>query len=139
MAESNEMTVLSNAERQAKYKANKLFKSLPIDVQENILRVSDGDEQQIKNRTAAAIRYMGLFPARLASGIDGVSKRSLAKPGDADYQEHTEQDEYCSLCITTLPRLEQPREYEGMCMACVSKRAQHSQEHSQQPAEGVNA
>ena len=65
MQKSNEMEVMSNAARQAKFKANKAFKSLPKDVQENILRVSGGDEE-IGRRTQAALRYQGLFPGRSA-------------------------------------------------------------------------
>ena len=63
-----------------------------------------------------------------------ITKRSLARPGDADYQEHTGPDEPCCVCGDALPRLEQPRQHKGMCLPCVMTKAQHSQ----QPAEGAS-
>jgi len=119
MQKSNEMEVLSNAARQAKFKANAAFKSLPKDVQENILRVSAGDEEQIKTRTAAALRYISLFPSRLPSGMDGVSKTSLTNPGDEAYGVHTGPDEHCCGCGGVLPMLGRPRRYSGKCLSCV--------------------
>ena len=72
---SNESSVLSNAARQARFKSNRAFRSLPKDVQANILRVSnmrignvDPDpvlvDEEIGRRTQAALHYQGMYPDR---------------------------------------------------------------------------
>jgi len=66
-AESNETPTLSNAERQARFKANQAFKSLPIDVQHSIDRISDSPEEKSR-RTANAIDYQRMFPNSLHRG-----------------------------------------------------------------------
>ena len=60
-AKSNETQLLSNAERQARFKANKAFKSLPLDVQRSIERISDSPEEKAR-RTQAALDYQKKFP-----------------------------------------------------------------------------
>ena len=70
---SNESSVLSNAERQARFKSNLAFRGLPKDVQVNILCVSNmrvGNVEpdpelvaaEIGRRTQAALRYQGMYP-----------------------------------------------------------------------------
>ena len=116
--ESNEIKVLSNAERQAKFKLNQAFRSLPLDVQRSIDRLSDSpDEKSV--RTAAALSYQKMFGKRPGTGMDCEKPASLAKPGDADYGIHTGHEEYCEVCDITLPPLEHPREYPGKCLSCV--------------------
>ena len=108
-------TSLTGTERSKK---SRLMTGLAPDVQANIERISDNFEE-LKTRCMAAQRYAELFPPRLSSGADGVSKRSLARPGDTDYHAHTGPDEYCVGCGGVLTRLEQPRQYPGMCLPCV--------------------
>lgn len=67
---SNETVVLSNAERQAKFKANQAFKGLPIDVQHTIDRLCPDDDPERKRRISAAVRYQSLFGDRVHPGID---------------------------------------------------------------------
>jgi len=68
---SNESGVLSNAARQARFKSNRAFRSLPKDVQANILRVSNmriGNvdpalvDEEIGRRTQAALHYQAMYP-----------------------------------------------------------------------------
>ena len=66
-AKSNAEQVLSNAERQAKFKANQVFKSLPPDVQQSIDRLSDSPEEKV-NRTAIAANYQKMFPGNVHRG-----------------------------------------------------------------------
>lgn len=58
---SNETQVLTNAERQARFRANQAFKSLPLDVQHSIDRISDSPEEKGR-RTANALDYQAKFP-----------------------------------------------------------------------------
>ncbi len=67
-AKSNETQVLSNAERQARFKANKVFKSLPLDVQRSIERLSDSPEEKAR-RTQAALDYQKKFPDNRHKGV----------------------------------------------------------------------
>ena len=53
---SNAEPKKSNAERQSCYRADKLFKTLPLDVQRSIERVSDSPEEK-SQRTAIALDY----------------------------------------------------------------------------------
>ncbi len=64
---SNAEQVSSNAERQARFKANKAFKSLPPDVQQSIDRLSDSPEEKA-NRTAIALNYQKMFPINVHRG-----------------------------------------------------------------------
>ena len=66
---SNEAGVLSNAERQARFKANQAFKSLPADVQHTIDRISDSPEEKAQ-RTAIALHYQAKHPDSVHKGID---------------------------------------------------------------------
>ena len=66
---SNETGVLSNAERQARFKANKGFKSLPVDVQHTIDRISDSPEEKAR-RTSIALAYQAKYPNSVHKGID---------------------------------------------------------------------
>ena len=54
--ESNETGVLSNAERQAKFKLNRAFRSLPLDVQRKIDNISDSAEEKSR-RVSVAVHY----------------------------------------------------------------------------------
>lgn len=58
---SNAEQVSSNAERQARFKANKAFKSLPPDVQLSIERLSDSPEEKAL-RTTNALNYQKRIP-----------------------------------------------------------------------------
>ena len=128
-AKSNEKGVLSNAERQARFKGNQAFKGLPLDVQHTIARVlvravlaSDFTEEQAV-RTAIALDYQARHPGDRHRGIDYQAEpRSTAKPGDALYQP-SGIEEYCCGCNVVLPQLEQPRQHTGACMPCVMKGA----------------
>ena len=66
---SNETVKKSNAERQACYRADKLFKTLPLDVQHTIDRLSDSPEEKTQ-RTAIAIDYQHSHPNSQHRGID---------------------------------------------------------------------
>ena len=118
---SNAEPKKSNAERQACYRADKLFRTLPLDVQHTILSISSDEE--FKQRTVIALDYQYKHGKRPCTGMDCHIPASTAKPGDDDYHTHTGPDEGCSQCHSTLPRLEQPRQYPGMCMVCVVKGA----------------
>ena len=119
-AKSNENGVLSNAERQARFKGNKTFKGLPLDVRHTIARISDSPEERAV-RTAIAVDYQAKHPGSQHRGIDYTAKpRSTARPGDAAYQP-SGIEEYCCGCGATLPQLEQPRQHTGACIACVTK------------------
>ena len=80
--ESNESKVLSNAARQAKFKFNKAFRSLPPDVRydiEYMSRVRDangvGDyDEEKRSRTAIAVGYQVMFPNNIHRGALGVVK-----------------------------------------------------------------
>ena len=120
-SKSNEMKILSNAERQAKFKANKLFKTLPIDVQHAIDRLSDNPEEKAqRNLIAIAMAYSSQYPHSVHKGIDYEAEAlSPALPGSDDYHEHSGPDEHCWKCNKVLYRLEQPRQYSGTCLSCV--------------------
>ena len=108
---------LSNAERQARFKANKAYKSLPVDVQHTIDRISTSPEERAQ-RIAIALDYQAKHPGSRHMGIDYDSQIffNTAKPGDADY--HTSGiKELCS-CGAVLPQLEQPRQYSAKCYRC---------------------
>lgn len=64
---SNAEALNSNAERQACYRAAKLFKTLPLDVQRSIERLSDSPEEKV-NRTAIALNYQKMFPSNVHRG-----------------------------------------------------------------------
>ena len=64
---SNETQSKSNAERQACYRADKLFRTLPLDVQRSIERISDSPEEKTR-RTVAALHYQELFPKSVHRG-----------------------------------------------------------------------
>ena len=120
-AETNETGVLSNAERQARFRANKAYKSLPPDVQHTIDRISTSPEER-EQRIAIALDFQVKHPGSRHMGIDYDSQpRGAAKPGDVDYREHPSYDEYCKVCDITLCRLELPRLYPGTCLTCVMK------------------
>ena len=121
--DSNETHVKSNAERQSCYRADKLFKILPLDVQRSIDRLSSTPEEKAQ-RTAIALDYQGKMGKRMNTGMDCRQSVNSALPGDEDYQPHTGLDEHCNrvLCNRVLPRLEQPRQYQGTCQLCVSAR-----------------
>ena len=95
------------------------FDDLPIDVQLSIDRISDSPEEKAR-RTAVALGYQRVYGKRNGYGLDCRMPVNSAKPGDDDYQPHTEHDEYCADCDGVLPRLEQPRQYPGVCLPCVS-------------------
>jgi len=98
------------------------FDSLTIDVQRSIDSLSRSPEEKAQ-RTAIALDYQYKHGKRPCTGMDCHIPASTAKPGDDDYHTHTGPDEGCSQCHSTLPRLEQPRQYPGMCMVCVVKGA----------------
>jgi len=98
------------------------FDSLPIDVRMSIASMSRSPEEKAQ-RTAIALDYQYKHGKRPGTGMDCHIPASTAKPGDDDYHTHTGPDEGCSQCHSTLPRLEQPRQYPGMCMVCVVKGA----------------
>ena len=120
-AKSNETGVLSNAERQARFKANKAYKSLPPDVQHTIDRISTSPEERAQ-RIAIALDFQVKHPASRHMGIDYDSQpRGTAKPGDADYQS-SGIEERCG-CGAVLPELEQPRMYPAKCYRCSTAEA----------------
>ena len=65
---SNAEPVLSNAERQARFKANKEFKSLPADVQYSIDSLSDSPEERA-SRIAIASDYQKRMGKRVSTGL----------------------------------------------------------------------
>ena len=122
VVEGNENAILSNAERQARFKANKIFKGLPLDVQHTIDRISGSPEEKAV-RTAIAIDYADGHPESAHRGIDYEAEpMSAALPGSPDYKPHSGPDEHC-VCGRVLPRLEHPRQHEGKCLECVMKGA----------------
>lgn len=64
---SNETQILTNAERQARFRANRDFKKLPLDVQRSIERISDSAEEKAI-RTFTALRYQEMFPKNVHRG-----------------------------------------------------------------------
>lgn len=118
-ANSNETQKKSNAERQACYRVDKLFKTLPLDVQHSIESLSDTPEEKAQ-RTAIALDYQKRFTKRPGTGIDCRMPKNLARPGDEDYQA-SGVTQNCE-CGSLLPQLEQPRQYKGTCQPCVSAR-----------------
>ena len=66
---SNKTSQNSNAERQACYRADKLFKTLPLDVQHTIDRISDSPEEKAQ-RTIIALNYQAKHPGNVHKGID---------------------------------------------------------------------
>ena len=98
------------------------FDSLPIDVRMSIDSLSRSPEEKAQ-RTAIALDYQYKHGKRPGTGMDCHIPTSTARPGDDDYQAHIGPDEPCSQCDNILPRLEQPRQYPGMCMVCVVKGA----------------
>ena len=64
---SNETQILTNAERQARFRSNRDFKTLPLDVQRSIERISDSPEEKTR-RTVAALHYQELFPKSVHRG-----------------------------------------------------------------------
>jgi len=111
---------LSNADRQARFKANKQFKSLPLDVQHSIDRISSSPEARAA-RIAIATDYADRHPESACKGIDYEAEpMSAALPGSPEYKPHSGPDEYCDSCDRVLPRLERPRKYPGMCLRCAT-------------------
>jgi len=65
---SNELPVISNAARQARFRANKEFKTLPADVQYSIEQLSDTLEEKAQ-RTVIAIDYQKKMGKRASTGL----------------------------------------------------------------------
>ncbi len=63
----NAESLLSNADRQARFKANKAFKSLPADVQQSIDRLSSTPEEKTA-RVIIATDYQRQFPNSVHRG-----------------------------------------------------------------------
>ena len=118
--ESNETGVLSNAARQAKFKLNRAFRSLPLDVQRTIDRISSNEEEK-SQRTSIALDYQVKFPNSQHRGIDyEAGPVNTSRPGDEGYVCHSGHEEYCEVCDGVLPPLENPRKYPGRCLSCVT-------------------
>ena len=74
---SNETAKKSNAERQSCYRADKLFRSLPLDVQHSIEYMSQSRaeagfnsyENEKSARTERAIKYQRMFPSNIHRGV----------------------------------------------------------------------
>ncbi len=95
------------------------FEDLPSDVQRSIESLSDSPEGKAQ-RTVIALDYQKKIGKRYSSGIDCRIPVNLARPGDKDYQAHTEHEEYCDRCSRVLPRLEQPRQHKATCFTCLA-------------------
>ena len=104
MPESNEKPVLSNAERQSRFRAQKALKGLPPDVQHTIdimardRKTGDVDEAYMAARIERATAYQRMYPEGYQP--DGAG-------------------ELCRVCGGLMRPLEQPRVYPSMCYACV--------------------